>query len=212
MQNTARGWLRRMFIATTLLAMNAPAQTPPTDPPVATNDGQRDFDWEIGTWNTELRRLAKPLSGSREWIEYCGTSVVRKVLDGRANLVELRVQGPGGKIEGASLRLFNPQTGQWSLHYANARDGALARPVHGGFHDGRGEFYGEDELDGRAILVRFVISEIGADSARFEQAFSPDGGRNWETNWIAVDTRTGVTAVAAPSCAVPPRVRRTAMR
>lgn len=188
MQNTRRAWLRCAFIATASLAMNAPAQTQST-PAAATSDGQHDFDWEIGTWKTELRRLAKPLSGSREWIEYSGTSVVRAVLDGRANLVELRVQSPSGKIEGASLRLFDPQADQWSLHYANARDGALTRPVHGGFHDGRGEFFGEEDLDGKAILVRFVITRAGTDSARFEQAYSQDGGRTWETNWIAVDTR-----------------------
>lgn len=189
MQNAARAWLRRACFAIALLAMNAAAQPQPADPPTAPGDGQRDFDWEIGTWKTELRRLAKPLSGSREWVEYTGTSVVRKVLDGRANLVELRVQGPTGTIEGASLRLFNPQARQWSLHYASARDGALTRPVRGSFRDGRGEFYGEEELDGKAVLVRFVISEISADSARFEQAYSEDGGRSWETNWIAIDTR-----------------------
>ena len=111
------------------------------------------------------------------------------MLDARANQVELRVQSPSGKIEGASLRLFDPQADQWSLHYANARDGALTRPVHGGFHDGRGEFFGEEDLDGKAILVRFVITRAGTDSARFEQAYSQDGGRTWETNWIAVDTR-----------------------
>ena len=126
MQNATRAWLRRACLAIALLAMNAPAQPPPVDPPAATDNGQRDFDWEIGTWKTELRRLAKPLSGSREWVEYSGTSVVRKVLDGRANLVELRVQGPAGTIAGASLRLFNPQAGQWSLHYASARNGARA--------------------------------------------------------------------------------------
>ena len=186
MQNATRAWLRRACLAIALLAMHASAQTPPAVP----TEGQQDFDWEIGIWKTELRRLAKPLSSSREWVEYSGTSVVRKVLDGRANLVELRVQGPAGTIEGASLRLFNPQAGQWSLHYASARNGALTRPVHGRFRDGRGEFYGEEDLDGKAILVRFVISEIGADSARFEQAYSEDGGRTWETNWIAVDTRT----------------------
>lgn len=189
MQNTARTWLRRAFLAMALAAMNATAQAAPADAPAAPGGGQEDFDWEIGTWRTELRRLAKPLSRSPEWIEYTGTSIVRKVLDGRANLVELRVEGPAGKIEGASLRLFNPQSGQWSLHYASARNGSLTRPVHGGFRDGRGEFHGQEDLDGKIVLVRFVISDITADSARFEQAYSEDGGRTWETNWIAVDTR-----------------------
>lgn len=191
MQNPARTWLGGTCLAMGLLAMNAPAQPPQATPGAAPGDGQHDFDWEIGAWKTDLRRLAKPLSGSREWVEYTGTSVVRKVLDGRANLVELRVAGPAGTIEGVSLRLYNPQAGQWSLHYAGARSGTLTRPVHGGFRNGRGEFYGQEDLDGKAILVRFVISDITTDSARFEQAYSDDGGRHWEINWVAVDTRIG---------------------
>jgi len=190
MQNTARTWLSRACLAIALLALNASAQPSQAASDVAPSDGQKDFDWEIGTWKTEVRRLAKPLSGSNEWVEYTGTSVVRKVLDGRANLVELRVEGPAGRIEGASLRLYNPQTRQWNLNYASVRNGALTRPVYGDFRNGRGEFYGQDDLDGKAILVRFVISQdTAADSARFEQAYSEDGGRIWETNWIAVDTR-----------------------
>jgi hypothetical protein len=159
----------------------------------AAQDGARDFDWEFGTWKTRVRRLADPLSGAQQWLEYEGTSVVRPLLDGRANLVELNVSGPAGRIEGASLRLYNPQTRQWSLHYASLRSGMLTRPVFGGFRDGRGEFYGMEDLDGRAVLVRFVMSGIDTDTARFEQAYSADGGRTWETNWIAMDTR-----VAAP--------------
>lgn len=186
MQNAKRIWLGHACLAVALLTLSASAQPVPH---VAPGDGQKGFDWEIGAWKTELRRLAKPLSGSQEWVEYSGTTVVRKVLDGRANLAELRVEGPAGKIEGVSLRLYNPQASQWSLNYANARDGALTRPVHGGFRNGRGEFYGQEDLDGKAILVRFVISHITADSARFEQAYSEDGGRSWEVNWIATDTR-----------------------
>jgi hypothetical protein len=168
-----------------------PASQAPTESPAAaaTRDGAHDFDWEIGTWKTRLRRLAKPLSGSDEWLEYEGTSVVRAVLDGRANLVELKVEGPAGRIEGVSLRLYAPQARQWSLNFANIRNGLLTHPVLGGFRNGIGEFYGQDELDGRAILVRFVISEVTANSARFEQAYSDDGGRTWETNWVATDTR-----------------------
>lgn len=155
----------------------------------APDDGARGFDWEIGTWKTQVRRLSKPLTGSKDWVEYTGTSVIREVLDGRANLVELRVEGPTGRIHGTSLRLYNPQARQWSIHYASAHDGMLTPPLYGQFRDGRGEFYGPDNLNGRAILVRFVISDMHADSARFEQAYSDDGGRTWETNWIAVDTR-----------------------
>jgi hypothetical protein len=152
-------------------------------------DGARDFDFEIGTWRTHLRLLAAPLTGSDRWVEYEGTSVVRPVLDRRANVVELNVEGPAGRIEGVSLRLYDPEAREWSLHFSNVRTGRLSPPVVGVFRHGRGEFYGQERIAGRTVLVRFVISDITATSARFEQAYSDDGGRNWEVNWIAVDAR-----------------------
>jgi len=152
-------------------------------------DGQRDFDFEIGTWKTKLKRLRNPLSGSTTWVEYEGTTVVRKVWGGRANLVELDVKGTAGRIEGLSLRLYNPQSRQWSLNFANSASGTLTMPSIGSFKNGRGEFYAQETLNGRAIFVRFVISDITPNSVRFEQAFSDDGGKTWEANWIAVDTR-----------------------
>lgn len=157
------------------------AQTP--------RDGQRDFDWEIGVWKTHLRRLQRPLTGSTTWVEYEGVTVVRKVWDGRANLVELNVEGPAGAIEALSLRLYNPVSRQWSLNFSNSRAGTLSAPATGGFRNGRGEFYNEDTLDGRSIFVRFIIECESADLCRFEQAFSEDGGKNWEVNWIATDRR-----------------------
>ena len=160
-----------------------------TLPFFAQTDGQHDFDWEIGTWKTHLRRLQRPLSGSTNWVEYDGTSVVSKVLDGRANLVELKVDGPAGRIEGLSLRLYNPESRKWTLNFANIRDGQLTIPSIGEFKNGRGEFYNKDTYNDRAILVRFVIIKITDDQYRFEQSFSDDGGKTWELNWIAVDTR-----------------------
>lgn len=152
-------------------------------------DGQHDFDFEIGTWKTQLRRLERPLSGSTTWLEYEGTTVVSKVLDGRANLVELKVNGPAGRLEGLSLRLYNPATRQWSLNFANIKAGTLTTPSIGEFKNGRGEFYNDDTYNGRPIIVRFVITKITADRYRFEQSFSNDGGKTWEVNWIAIDTR-----------------------
>jgi hypothetical protein len=160
-----------------------PFQTP------AQRDGQHDFDFEIGAWKTHLSRLQRPLTGSTTWLEYEGTTVVRSVLDGRANLVELKVDGPAGKLEGLSLRLYNPQARQWSLNFANASSGVLTTPSIGEFKDGRGEFFNQDTYNGRAILVRFVITKITNDQYRFEQSFSDDWGKTWEVNWIAVDTR-----------------------
>ena len=155
----------------------------------AARDGQHDFDFEIGTWKSHLRRLVHPMTGSTTWVEYDGTSVVRKVWNGRANLVELEVDGPAGHIEGLSLRLYDPQSHQWSLNFANSNGGVLSTPTIGELKNGRGEFYDQEMLNGRAILVRFVISDITPDSCHFEQAFSGDGGKAWEVNWITTDTR-----------------------
>ena len=158
--------------------------------PAQTRDGAHDFDWEIGNWTTQLRYLAEPLSGSTRWVEYRGTSDVRPLLGGRANVVELSVEGPAGRIEGVSLRLYNPKARQWTLNFASVRNGLLTPPVTGAFDEkGRGTFYGIDTANDRTVLVRFVISDVTPNSARFEQAFSADGGATWETNWIAVDTR-----------------------
>ena len=155
----------------------------------APRDGQRDFDFEIGTWNTHLRRLVRPLSGSKEWVEYEGTTVVSEVWKGNANLVELDVTGPSGRIRALSLRLYNPKWHQWSLNFANSASGEMVTPSVGEFREGRGEFYSKEILSGRPILVRFVVTPITADSCRFEQAFSGDEGKTWEVNWIATDTR-----------------------
>jgi hypothetical protein len=152
-------------------------------------DGQHDFDFEIGTWKTHVSRLLHPLTGSTTWIEYEGTTVVRKVWNGRANLVELEADGPAGHFEGLNLRLYNPQSHQWSLNFANSNGGTMSQPTIGEFKNGRGEFFDQETLNGRAIYVRFVISDITPNSCRFEQAFSDDGGKTWEVNWIATDTR-----------------------
>ena len=152
-------------------------------------NGQHDFDFEIGTWRTKLQLLKSPLSNSTTWLHYEGTTTVTKVFDGRANLVELSVAGPAGKIEGLSLRLFDPKNDVWILNFANMRDGQLAIPAVGSFKNGRGEFFNEDTYDGKKILVRFVISDITANSCHFEQSFSADNGATWEVNWIVDDTR-----------------------
>jgi hypothetical protein len=170
-------------------AQTQASQAQPAAGAAQPRDAQRDFDWEIGNWKTKLQRRVRPLTGSNEWVEYEGTSVVSSIWGGRANLVELDVTGPAGRIEALSLRLYNPESRQWSLNFSNVRTGTMSPPTIGEFRSGRGEFYSQETLNGRAILVRFIISDISRDSARFEQAFSDDGGKNWEVNWIAVDTR-----------------------
>lgn len=154
-----------------------------------TKDGQHAFDFEFGSWKTHIRRLAHPLTGSDVWIDYEGISTVRKVWDGRANLGELEVDGPGSHIEGLSLRVYNPQSHQWSIYWSSSRDGSLGTAMVGQFKNSRGEFYDQETFQSAAIFVRFIFSDITASSFRLEQAFSADGGKTWEANWIATFNR-----------------------
>ena len=54
----------------------------------------------------------------------------------------------------------------------------------GGFDGDTGIFEGEDTFEGRPIRVRFTWSRVDTPTPRWEQAFSDDGGRTWETNWV----------------------------
>jgi hypothetical protein len=174
-----------------LLAAALSLTLSPTYAQDALRDGSHDFDFEIGNWHTHLHRLQHPLTGSTTWVDYDGTSAVTKIWSGKANLVELDVDGPTEHIEGLSLRLYNPASHQWSLNFASSAGGTMGVPTVGAFKNGVGEFYDTEEIGGRMILVRNVWSRITPDSGHFEQAFSTDGGKTWEVNWIADDTRTG---------------------
>jgi hypothetical protein len=165
------------------------ANTASTTPPNAARDAQHDFDLEFGKWETHLKRLLKPLTGSSTWVEYDGTTNVIPIWGGRANLVELEVEGPKGHIEALSLRLYNPESHQWSLNFSNSAGGTIGTPTVGEFKNGRGEFIDQESFGARMILVRFVITPISASEIHFEQSFSDDGGKTWEVNWIATDTR-----------------------
>jgi hypothetical protein len=156
---------------------------------VSAADRDRGFDFNFGRWTTHVSRLLHPLSGSKTWAEYDGTSDVAPVWNGRASLFELNVAGPAGKIQGLGLRIYNAETHEWSLNWANAADPHFGVPTVGYFRDGRGEFVDQEMYDGRAILVRNTFTGIAPDASRFEQAFSADGGKTWETNWIMTFAR-----------------------
>ncbi len=152
-------------------------------------DGQHDFDWELGNWKINISRLQHPLTGSTTWTELNGTVVCRKVWDGKANLAEIKADGPSGHLEFLALRLYNPQTRQWTNNFASSNSGTLSVPMFGEFKNNRGEFYDQEPFNGRTILVRFIFFPLTKDSGRSEQAFSDDGGKTWETNWINTYTR-----------------------
>ncbi|MBB5331606.1 DUF1579 family protein [Tunturiibacter gelidoferens] len=156
---------------------------------VDASSGQRDFDFDLGTWKTHSTRLLHPLTGSTTWVEMDGATVVKKVWGGKANLAEYEADGPAGHVELLSLRWFNPTTHEWNLDFATPSVGTLGIPGVGGFKDGRGDFYDYEEINGRSVLVRFSIWKTSQDTAQSEQAFSEDGGKTWEVNWINKYTR-----------------------
>jgi hypothetical protein len=150
--------------------------------------GAGDFDFFVGSWNGVQRRLRSILVGCDEWDEFSSTSRCWRLFGGAANVDEVRAPDRG--FSGLSVRLLDPASGDWSIYWANSRDGVLRLPpVVGGFRDGVGRFYSDEHYEGKAIRVRYTWSEITPVSARWDQAFSADGGSTWESNWVADFTR-----------------------
>ena len=150
-----------------------------------------DFDFWFGSWDVRNRWLRRRLAGSDDWEEFDATVVARPLLDGVGNEDEFRTDHAGGFI-GMSFRFFDPERRRWSIYWADSRrPGELDPPVFGTFSGDVGLFEGEDVHRGRPILVRFTWTGVTTPTPRWEQAFSDDGGRTWETNWVMDFTRTG---------------------
>ena len=131
-----------------------------------------------------------PLTGSKEWVEFDGTSVARKLWDGRANVDEFEADSPSGHIEGMTVRLYNADTHEWSIYWANGKAGAFSMPpTVGHFTNGKGEFYDHEEIGGKPVFVRFIWTVQSPRECHWEQAFSTDEGKTWETNWTIDSTR-----------------------
>src|SRR5215831_4737969 len=179
-----------LYLITILQVTLIPAIGEPT--PTPGRDGSHDFDFLIGNWKAHVRRLPDRLVDSNAWIEYNGISNHKKLLDTNANFEEFEVDNPDKhlRIKGQTLRLYNPDSHQWSIYLLDLDKGVLSvPPVVGEFNGKRGEFYDQEQHKGRSILVRYVWLNISPKSARMEQSFSADGGKTWETNWICELTR-----------------------
>ncbi|SCG68336.1 hypothetical protein [Micromonospora inositola] len=151
---------------------------------------ENSFDWFVGTWTSTQRRLRTVLTGCDEWYEFPGVTRCWSVLGGAGNVDEVTFPTQG--FSGVTLRLHDPASDEWSLYWASSRSGLSLPPVVGRFGpDGRGVFTAEETYQGTPIVVRYLWSDITATTARWEQAFSVDGGGTWETNWTADFTRTG---------------------
>ena len=150
-----------------------------------------DFDFWFGSWDVRNRWLRRRLAGSDDWEEFDATVVARPLLDGVGNEDEFRTDHAGGFI-GMSFRFFDPERRRWSIYWADSRrPGELDPPVFGTFSGDVGLFEGEDVYRGRPILVRFAWSGVTTPTPRWEQSFSDDGGRTWETNWVMDFARAG---------------------
>lgn len=142
-----------------------------------------DFDYFVGGWTTQQRRLKARGVGSKEWEEFPATLCMALYLDGIATVDELYM--PRSRRAGLTLRTFDLEKHQWSIYWVSSATGKLDPiPVVGGFRGNRGEFYAADEENGRPIKVRFIWTKLDHDHARWEQAFAYDN-QTWETNWTA---------------------------
>lgn len=175
------------------LCILAAPQSPPQPASVsaASHDGH-DFDPLFGAFKYHLHYMLHPLTSSPDWTDLIGTGACYKVWGGRAQLDTLEVEGANARhIEGLTLRLYDPSAHQWRLYWADSRIGRVDPPQIGEFRGGHGDFYTTDSVNGKTVLVRYDWSRMTSGTPHFEQAFSPDGGKTWEVNWITDQTRTG---------------------
>src|SRR5262249_32287898 len=117
-------------------------------------DGQHDFDFGDGIWHTHVRRVQHPLTGSTTWVDWEGKVGARKLWGGKAHLEELEADGPGGHLEGMTMRMYDPKAHQWSLSFISSGDGTIGTAMVGAFQDGRGEFIDQEPFNDRQIFVR----------------------------------------------------------
>ena len=179
-------------LAVCFVALSAQAQTssPPLLPPL--QDGAHDFDPLLGNFKFQLHFMLHPLTSTPDWTDMSGTGACYRIWNGRAQMDTVELDSAsGGHMEGLTLRLYEASSRQWRLYWANSRIGRLDPPQIGAFTGGHGDFYTTDTINGKTTLIRFDWSQMASAAPHFEQAFSPDGGRTWETNWITNQTRTG---------------------
>ena len=175
------------FILGGMLCASLGGQTTENPANLPQHDGSHDFDFLIGDWKAHVRRLPDRLNNSNTWDVYDGISNHHKLLDSNANFEQFEVTSTDKKlhIKAQTLRLYNPATRQWSIYLVDLDNGTLdAPPVVGSFNGKRGEFFHQEMLKGRTILVRYLWLDLSPSSARMEQSYSPDGGKTWEVNWI----------------------------
>jgi hypothetical protein len=167
------------------LVLARPSQVSSSTAKDASLECPHDFDFLVGRWTTHHRVLKERLAGSHEWVEFDGTYDFRQVMNGCGNVGDNLFQRPDGAFRGVSLRSYDRKTGQWSVWWLDGRNPSanLDPPTKGHFENGTGTFYSDDMLRGNPIRVRLTWHHTST-SVHWEQAFSSDGGKTWETNWV----------------------------
>ena len=185
--------LRRMAIVAWLsVGLAAPGLSVAQSSTETAVPGLHDFDFLVGHWRVHHQKLKERLANSHEWIEFEGTLASQPLMGGYANVDDDVFEVPGGTYRGVAPRSFDAKSQQWSIWWLDSRTplAPLDPPVRGSFHNGVGTFYADDTFNGKPIRMRFIWSKITPTSCHWEQAFSPDGGKTWETNWVQDLKRT----------------------
>lgn len=190
---TRRSALTAVLAVAGATTLGAPAEAVEASALPVHTGGPHDFDFLVGRWTVQHRWLKTRLAGGSEWLECDGTMTLWPTMGGEANVDDNVINRPDGAYRAMSIRAYDPKTQQWSIWWVDGRGpaGPLDPPVRGGFTDGVGMFFANDTFNGKPIVCRYIWSGISAKAAHWEQAFSPDGGKTWETNWNMAFTRAG---------------------
>ncbi len=149
-----------------------------------------DFNFLVGHWKVHHKRLKTSLQACTDWEEFAGSSEIRVVMDGRANVEDNLLELPAGPYRAVALRSFDPSSRRWAIWWLDGRSPLrIEAPMIGSFSRGVGTFYADEIFDGKPIRTRFLWSDITANTCRWQQAFCAEGGKTWETNWIMDFTR-----------------------
>src|ERR1700761_4559039 len=192
MNPNRRDLTRLSLLATAMGALPINSSLAITAKDVSVQDHAHDFDFFFGDWKVRHRQLKTRLAGSSEWIAFDGTARAQPLLNGIGNVDDNFLDKPGDPYRAATVRAFDAKTGQWAIWWLDGRTphGPLDPPMLGSFENGVGTFLADNEINGKTVKVRFIWSKITDQSCQWEQAFSPDGGKTWETNWVMNFTRT----------------------
>lgn len=188
-QSTDGGTTSKTTFVANLTRTSQGAVEPARPPIPALPAAQHGFDWQFGRWNIQMSRRVHPLSGSNERAEMTGTVDVEKIWNGRGNYALIDAAGSAMSAHILALRLYLPQTRQWTLSFTREGRGTLASPMYGTFRNGTGTFYDQDSVGGKVVIDRFRFFDATAKTARDDDAFSCDGGKTWENEWTNTHTR-----------------------